>query len=149
MLDNSFLVPSLCLNWTISAFASFRLPQNHLQNWFFLFRESTVFFEVILDVLGRSVNFNITYRFLLRRPVFPDYPFLVAMVFLIFLMFLKKMSTFKKNLLQFFCEWKVLHNHRKNLYYNYIRVTAIKANQWSQSNNRKLVKSKIFIVSNY
>ena len=31
------------------------------------------FFEVIPVVLGRSVNFNTTQRFLLRRPVFPDY----------------------------------------------------------------------------
>ena len=38
------------------------------------------FYEVIPGVLGRSVNFNITYRFLLRRPVFPDYPFLMTMI---------------------------------------------------------------------
>ena len=35
---------------------------------------------MIPGVLGPSVNFNITYRFLLRRPVFPDYPFLMTMV---------------------------------------------------------------------
>ena len=38
------------------------------------------FYEVIPGVLGRSVNFNIAYRFLLRRPVFPDYSFLMTMV---------------------------------------------------------------------
>ena len=37
------------------------------------FRESHVFFEVIPGVLGRSVNFSIIKRFLLRRPMFPDY----------------------------------------------------------------------------
>ena len=31
------------------------------------------FFKVIRGVLGRLVNFSITSRFLLGRPVFPDY----------------------------------------------------------------------------
>ena len=39
-----------------------------------------MFFEVITGVLGRSGNFNITQRFLLRRRVFPDYLFLMTMV---------------------------------------------------------------------
>ena len=42
------------------------------------FSESNVLFEVIPGVLGRSVNFNITYRFLLRQPVFPDHLFLMT-----------------------------------------------------------------------
>ena len=41
---------------------------------------TTKCFEVIPGVLGRSVNFNKTQRFLLRLPMFPDYPFLVTMV---------------------------------------------------------------------
>ena len=44
------------------------------------FRESNAFFEAIPGVLGRSVNFNITERFLLRRPAFPDYLFLMTML---------------------------------------------------------------------
>ena len=32
-----------------------------------------MFFKVIPSVLGRLVNFNITSRFILGRPVFPDY----------------------------------------------------------------------------
>ena len=60
----------------MSAFVSSRLAQNLL----IPFRESNVFFEVIPGVLGHSVNFNITYRFLWRRPVFPDYLFLMTMI---------------------------------------------------------------------
>ena len=79
MLENPFLVSSLCkLNHIRLCFVqiSTKSPAKLL----IPFRESTVFFEVIPGVLGRSVNFNITKRFLLRRPVFPDYPFLVTMV---------------------------------------------------------------------
>ena len=59
MLDNSFLVSSLCkLNHIILSFVqiSTKLPAK----LFIPFRESTVFFEVIPGVLGSSVNFNIT-----------------------------------------------------------------------------------------
>ena len=77
MLDNPFLVPSLCkLNHISLCFIqiSTKSPAKLL----IPFRESNVFFEIIPDVLGRSVNFNITRRFLLRRPTFRDYPFLVT-----------------------------------------------------------------------
>ena len=79
MLDNPFLVPSLYkLNHISLCFIqiSTKSPAKLL----IPFRESTVFFKAIPGVLGHSVNFNITWRYLLRRPVFPDYPFLVTMV---------------------------------------------------------------------
>ena len=78
-LDNPFLVPSLYkLNHISLCFIqiSTKSPAKLL----IPFRESTVFFKAIPGVLGHSVNFNITWRYLLRRPVFPDYPFLVTMV---------------------------------------------------------------------
>ena len=59
MLDNPFLVPSLCrLNHISLCFIqiSTKSPPKRL----IPFRESTVFFEVIHGVLGPSVNFNIT-----------------------------------------------------------------------------------------
>ena len=59
MLDNSFLVPSLCkLNYVSFCFIqiSARSPAKLL----ILFRENTVYFEIIPGVLGRSVNFNMT-----------------------------------------------------------------------------------------
>ena len=71
ILDNSFPVPSLCkLNHISVCFIQISTKINWKQ--LILFRESH-FFEVIPGVLGRSVNFNITSRFLLRRPVFPEY----------------------------------------------------------------------------
>ena len=79
MLDNPFLVPSLYkLNHISLCFIqiSTKSPAKLLIS----FRESTVFFKAIPGVLGHSVNFNITWRYLLRRPVFPDYPFLATMV---------------------------------------------------------------------
>ena len=55
------------------------------------FRESNVFFKVIPGALDRSVNFNITQKFPLKRPVFAEYPFLVTMVKIIYKeFFLKK-----------------------------------------------------------
>ena len=59
MLDNPFLVPSLCkLNHISLCFIqiSTKSPAELLTS----FRESMVFFEVIPGVLDRSVNFNIT-----------------------------------------------------------------------------------------
>ena len=59
MLDNPFLVPSLCkLNHISLCFIqiSTKLPAKLL----IPFRESNVFFKVIPSVLGCSVNFNIT-----------------------------------------------------------------------------------------
>ena len=59
MLDNPFLVPSLCkLNYVSFCFIqiSARSPAKLL----ILFRENTVYFEIIPGVLGRSVNFNMT-----------------------------------------------------------------------------------------
>ena len=73
-LGNPFPVPCLCkLNHISVCFIQISTKINCKQ--LIPFRESHVFFEVIPGVLGRSVNFNI-----LRRPVFPDYPFLVTMV---------------------------------------------------------------------
>ena len=80
MLDIPFLVPSLCkLNHTSLCFIdiSTKSPAKLL----IPFRESN---EVILGVLGRLVNFNITSRFLLRRPMFPDYSFLATVINLVF-----------------------------------------------------------------
>ena len=71
MLDNPFLVPSLYKLNHISVC----IIQISTKSAYSLL-ESIVFSEVIPGVLGRSVNFNITLRFLLRRPVFPDYMFL-------------------------------------------------------------------------
>ena len=59
MLDNPFLVPSLCkLNHISLCFIqiSTKLPAKLL----IPFRESNVLFEIIPGVLGRPVNFNIT-----------------------------------------------------------------------------------------
>ena len=78
MLGNPFLLPSLCkLNHINLCFIqkSTKSPAKVL----IPFREST-FFEVIVVLLGCSVNFNITQIFLLRRPVFSDYLFLVTML---------------------------------------------------------------------
>ena len=81
-LDNPFSVPCLCkLNHISVCFiqistkitCKYLIPYHSLQG-------KPCFYEVIPGVLGRSVNFNITYRFLLRRPVFPDYPFLMNMI---------------------------------------------------------------------
>ena len=77
MLDNPFLVPSICKLNHISLFfiqISTKPPAKLL----IPFQESTVFLEVIPGILGLSVKFLI--RFLLRGPVFPDYPFLVTMI---------------------------------------------------------------------
>ena len=74
MLYNPFLVPSPCkLNHISPCFIqiSTKITCKQLIH----FRKSHVFFELIPGVLGWSLNFNITYRFLLRRAVFPDYPF--------------------------------------------------------------------------
>ena len=79
MLENPFLVPSLCrLNHISLCFIqiSTKSPAKLLSP----FREGTAFFEVIPGVLGRSVDFNVAWRFLLRLFVFPDYPFLVTMI---------------------------------------------------------------------
>ena len=79
MLDNPFLVPSLCkLNHVSLCFI--QISKKSSAKLLIPFRESTVLFEVIPGVLGRSVNFNIILRFLSRRPVFPDYLFLMTMI---------------------------------------------------------------------
>ena len=73
MLDN----PSLCnLNHISICFIqiSTRSPANSL----FPSGKAMFFFKVIPGIFGRSVNLNITSRFLLRRPGFPDYPFPVT-----------------------------------------------------------------------
>ena len=72
MLDNPFPVPFLCkLNHTSLYF----IPESMriTCKWLIPFRKSHVFFKVIPSILGRLVNFNITSRFLLGQPVFPDY----------------------------------------------------------------------------
>ena len=59
MLDNPFLVPSLCkLNHISLCFI--QISSKSPAKLLIPFRESNVFFEVIPGVLGRSVNFNIT-----------------------------------------------------------------------------------------
>ena len=76
-LDNPFPVPSLCkLNHISVCFIQISTKITCKQ--LIPFRESHDFFDVIPGVLGRSVNFNIT----LRRPVFPDYPFLWTMIYM-------------------------------------------------------------------
>ena len=80
MLDNPFLVPSLCkLNHISLCFIHINTKSPAICS--FPSGKAIFFFEIIPGDLGRLVNFNITERFLLRRPVFPDYPFLVTMVF--------------------------------------------------------------------
>ena len=66
-------VPSLCkLNHISVCFIKTSTKITYKQ--LIPFRESHIFFfQVVPGVLGRSVNFNIMYRFLLRRPVFTDY----------------------------------------------------------------------------
>ena len=88
MLDNPFLVPSLCkLNHiTISAFASFRLAQNHLQNCLFPSGKA-LFFWSHSRCFGPFSKFQHNIKFLLRWPVFPDYLFLVTMVSIIITIF--------------------------------------------------------------
>ena len=75
IMGNSSLSWQITPLWILSSYF-FKIKLKHR---LIPFREST-FFEAIPSVLGRSVNFNITSRFLLRRPVFPDYLFLVNMV---------------------------------------------------------------------
>ena len=72
MLDIPFWVPSLCKLSHISI-CFIRISTKITCKQLITFKESHVFFEVIPSVLGRSINFNITQRFLLRRHVFPDY----------------------------------------------------------------------------
>ena len=72
MLGNQFPVPSLCkLNHISVCFIQISTKITYKQ--LIPFMESHLFFEVIPGVLGRSVNFNATQRFLLKRPVFPYY----------------------------------------------------------------------------
>ena len=69
MLDNPFPVPYLCkLNHINLSFI--HISTNITCKQLILFRESHVFFELIPGVLGHSVNFIITQRFLLRQTVF-------------------------------------------------------------------------------
>ena len=71
MLDKPFPVPSLCkLNYINICFIQISMTITWKQ--LIPFRESN-FFESIPGVLGRLVNFNITWRFILRWPIFPDY----------------------------------------------------------------------------
>ena len=95
MLDNPFPIPSLCKLNHISV-CPVQISTKITCKQLIPFRESYVFFEVIPSVLGHSVNLNITQRFLLRRPVFLDYPLLVTMIYI--------------------CLWKIkLRNHKKSL----------------------------------
>ena len=71
MLDNQFLVPSLCkLNHINACFV--QISKKITCKQLIPLSESHVFFDVILGVLGCLINFNPTYRFLLRQPVIPD-----------------------------------------------------------------------------
>ena len=71
---NPFPVTSLCKLTHISV-SFIQISTKITCKQFIPFREIHIFFEVIPGVFGRPVNFNIT----LKRPVFPDYPFLVTM----------------------------------------------------------------------
>ena len=85
VLDNPFPVPSLCkLNHISVCFIQISTKSAYS------LLESNVFFEVIPGVLGHSVNFNITWRFLLRRPVFPDYSFPCAYAHVLIIYIFKK-----------------------------------------------------------
>ena len=78
MLDNPFLFPSLCkLNHVSVCFI--QISTKPLATVYSL-QVKQYFFEVIPGVWGCLLNFNITYRFLLRWPVFLDYPFLMTMM---------------------------------------------------------------------
>ena len=71
MLDNQFLVPSLSkLNHINVCFV--QISKKITCKQLIPLSESHVFFDVILGVLGCLINFNPTYRFLLRQPVIPD-----------------------------------------------------------------------------
>ena len=59
MLDNLFLVPSLCKLNHIS-FCFIQISTKSPAKLLIPFRESNVFFEIIPGILGLSVNFNIT-----------------------------------------------------------------------------------------
>ena len=71
MLDNPFQF-HFFVNWSIPAYISSRIRGESLGNGWFS-SEKAMFFQVILGVLGRLVNFNIRSRFLLRRPMSLDY----------------------------------------------------------------------------
>ena len=74
MLDNPFPAPSLSKLNHISVYfiqISTKITCKQLINVFL--SKKALFFLSYPRCLGRSVNFNITERFLLRRPVFPDY----------------------------------------------------------------------------
>ena len=72
MLDNPFPAPSLYKLNHISVYF-IQIARKSPTNRFFPSGKAMFFFEVIPGVLGCSVNFSITKRFLLRPPVFPDY----------------------------------------------------------------------------
>ena len=113
MFDNPFPVPSLCkLNHISISFMhnSMKIPRKQL-----MFFRKKYFFKVISD---RQINFNITQRFLLRRPVFP---FLMTMIvhrifpkqkdlltrFLGYLIFMKSIEILNYSVLYFchlFCD---------------------------------------------
>ena len=92
MLDNPFPVSCLCkLNHISVSFIQISTKTTYKQ--LIPFRESHGFLEVIPGVFGRPVNFNLTYRFLLRRSVFQDYAFLVAMMQCFFHVVRNKLQT--------------------------------------------------------
>ena len=50
----------------------------------------------------------------------------------------KEMSSFKKNILQYFINGNVLHNRSQNLYYNYIRRLFLLDMRLSSENHKRL-----------
>ena len=81
MLGNPFLAPSLCkLNHTSLCFI--QISTKSLANCLFPSGKAMVFLKSSLVFWDAQENFNITERFLLRPPMFPDYPFLVTIVLL-------------------------------------------------------------------
>ena len=109
VLDNPYTVPSLCkLNDISDCFIqiSTRITCKQLIPFFF---------EVIHGVLGHLVNFNMIYRFLLRWPVLPDYPFpcdyaLCKRYFTLFKVFPYQKVNMETIIFRVKGVWKILHS---------------------------------------
>ena len=154
MLDNPFPVPSLCiLNHISVCFIQIRTKITCKQ--LIPFRENYVFFEVIPGILCCLVNFNITWRFLLRRPVFPDYLCLVTMIYSNNQNKLQTCNTFKLTVNKFEHASKLKKEYQnKNSRVRKNKVEKHIVNKWNKSatvprteetreNNEKIVSLKI------
>ena len=79
MLDNPFLVPSLCKLNHIS-FCFIQISTKSVAKLLIPFRESTVFFWSHPRCFGLLGKFQHNIKISIKKAVFSDYPFLVTMI---------------------------------------------------------------------